>query len=305
VVGTLTLPNFGVAFAATAAPLLLERTLRRRLVVGLLASLVVVIAFYSPHVDDLAQSSRQDYAAPILPFWIVTAPIDQTLTAAFAGIDELLLDPDLWSLAVAIGLALILSASPLLRDARTAAVLGTGVAVTIVLTWATRTSVAPRFFSFLLVPMFMLLASGAAAAIARFAVSGRPIVRTLVAVGVIGYAGLAFVDHMDRIARLPREAVREAAEHIRATAPAATPVFTYVPYPHDLEYYLGRPVDAALTPAGAVRVCDQPEPAIFVSQPWVLRPVSIPCLEREGVRHQRFAQYARGGRIDVWLVPPG
>jgi hypothetical protein len=304
VLGTMTLPHFALAFAATAAVLLTERALRRPLVVGLVGSLLAVVAFYGPHVGDLEQSSRQEYASPIGLPWIVTAPIDQTLLRALAGIDEVLLDPDVWSLLASIALAAVMSASPLLRDRRTALVLGSGVLVTIVVFWAARTNVAPRFFSFLLVPLFILLASGAAAIVARFATSGRPIVRTLLAVSVIAFTGLAFAQHMERVARLPREAVREAGELIRSSAPSTTPVVSYVPYPHDLEYYLGRQVDlAALTPEEAVRVCRVPGDAIYVSQPWILAPATVPCLARAGVRHYRLEQYARGGRIDVWFIP--
>ena len=301
--GTMTLPNFGFAFAATAAILLLERKLRRRLVLGLGISLSAVLGFYAPHFGDLAESSRQEYASPIGLPWIVTAPIDQTLLPALAGIDELLIEPGVGTLLSSIVLALVLSASPLLRDSRTALILGAGVVVTMVGFWATSTNVAPRFFSFLLVPLFVLLASGAAAIVARFATSGRPTVRTLLTVVVIGFAGLAFAEHVERVVRLPREAARDAADMIRSNTPASTPVVAYVPYPHDLEHYLGRPVDAALTPADAARVCALPGEAVYVSQPWLLAPATVPCLEREGVRHHRFEQYARGGRVDVWLIP--
>ena len=303
-VGTMTLPNFGVAFAATAAVLLTNRALRRPLVIGLAGSLLVGVAFYGPHFDDLAQSSRQAYAAPIQPFWILTAPIDQTVVPALTGIDELLVDPDLGSLAIAVALAVVMSASPLFRDRRTAVVIGAGVVVTIVVFWATRTHVAPRFFSFLLVPLFMLLASGAATILARFATTGRPIVRTLLAVCVLALAVLEFAEHIERVAQLPREAAREAAEFVRSSAPASTPVVAYVPYPHDFEYFLGRPVEAALTPAEAVRVCGLREEAIYVSQPWLLPPATVPCLERAGVQQHRFEQYARGREMNVWVIPP-
>jgi hypothetical protein len=303
VVGTMTLPHFGFAFAATAGALVTERALRRRIALGLAASLLVLLAFYGPHLGDLAESSRQEYGSPIEALWIVTAPIDQTVVRALAGIDEATLDHDLGSLVVTVALAVVMGASPLLRDRRAALTLGAGVVLTVAVVWMTRTHVAPRFFSFLLLPLFVLLATGAAVIIARFAGSGRPIVRTTLAVCLMAFAGLEFAEHMSRVARLPREAVREAAEVIRSRAPASTPVVTYVPYPRDLEHYLGRPVDSSLTPTEAVRVCELPEPAIYVSQPWILLPATIPCLRRDGVRHYRVEQYARGGEINVWFIP--
>lgn len=52
-----------------------------------------------------------------------------------------------------------------------------------------------------------------------------------------------------------------------------------------------------------LRMCDNRQAVVYVMQPWLIRPVDVPCVRREGVRHYRFAQYARGGRIDVWLIP--
>jgi hypothetical protein len=303
VAGTMTLPHFAIAFVVTGAALLVQPALRRAWAIGGGLSLLAITAFYAPHLGDLAESSRQDYASPIGLPWIVTAPIDQTLLRALAGIDEVLLDPGVGSLVVTIALAVVLSASPLLRERHTALVLGGGVVVTVVVFWATRTSVAPRFFSFLLVPLCILLASGAAAIVTRFASERRPIVRTLLAVWVIAYAAFGFAEHIERIARLPREAVREAAALIDSSAPASTRVVTYVPYPHDLEHYLGRRVDVALTPTGARRACEGRGPTIYVSQPWILEPATLPCLERAGVQHHSVEQYARGGRIDVWVIP--
>lgn len=44
-VGTLTLPNFGIAFVATGAALLTNSDLRRRAAIGLAASLLVIGAW--------------------------------------------------------------------------------------------------------------------------------------------------------------------------------------------------------------------------------------------------------------------
>jgi hypothetical protein len=39
-------------------------------------------------------------------------------------------------------------------------------------------------------------------------------------------------------------------------------------------------------------------------QPMSIKLVHVPCLDRPGTRHYGLEQYARGGRIDVWFVPP-
>jgi hypothetical protein len=51
-------------------------------------------------------------------------------------------------------------------------------------------------------------------------------------------------------------------------------------------------------------VCGRRTTVAYVMQPFLLKPVAIPCLSRPGVRHYRFPQYARGEEMDVWLVPP-
>lgn len=36
----------------------------------------------------------------------------------------------------------------------------------------------------------------------------------------------------------------------------------------------------------------------------VVGSAQAPCLARDGVRHMSFAQYARGGAIDMWVTAP-
>ena len=53
-----------------------------------------------------------------------------------------------------------------------------------------------------------------------------------------------------------------------------------------------------------VQACSQAETTVLVVQIWLLDAISVPCPEREGIRHTRFDQYARGGAIDMWVIPP-
>jgi len=178
-----------------------------------------------------------------------------------------------------------------------------GVVATIVTLWVTRTHVAPRFFSFLLVPLFILLATGIAAILGRFAATRRLGFRTVIAVITLGLAALSSAPHMEQIIALPRESTGDVAATIRTLAPPSAQVFAYVPYPRDIEFYLGRPVQRPQTPDQARQVCQASRDAILVSQPWLLPPATIPCTQRRGVRHVRFRQYARGGEMNVWFIP--
>lgn len=304
VVGTWTLPHFAVAFLATGVVLAANRRLRRRAAIGLAASALAILAWYAPHLDDIAQSSQQDYALPIEAVWLPTAPIDQILTPALADIDDALVDPGVGSLTIALALALLIGSSSLLRSRTTALVLVTGVLATILAFWATSTNVAPRFLSYLLVPVLILLATGTASILTRFVESRRPLFRTLLAVSLLGVFTVVSVDHLQRIVRLPRDATRDVADAIRDIAPASTPVFAYIPYPEDLESYLGRRVElpGSRNPSG--RICDLPVDAILVTQSWLLLPADFPCTRRPRAEHYVLEQYARGGRMDVWIIPP-
>ena len=66
-----------------------------------------------------------------------------------------------------------------------------------------------------------------------------------------------------------------------------------------------RPVQTPEPAALAAEVCDAASAVSYVFQPLALASVTIPCLERPGVVHHRFWQYARGKEMDVWFVPPG
>lgn len=303
VVGSWTLPHFAIAFLATCAVLVATRELRRRMILGLTTSAVAIVGFYAPHMGDIARGSQQQYASPIDTAWLVTAPIDQILIPALRDLDETLIRPDIASLVAVVGLALVMASSPLLRDRTTALLLAAGVVATILVFWFTNTSVAPRFLSFLLVPLFILLATGAAAILARFVSTRRPVVRTSIAVAMLTFLAIFGLGQLKNVVTLPREATREAASLIRTTMPPSAPVFAFMPYPRDLEFYLGRTVQPEAGDAGQERVCGESVEVALVTQPWILEPPELTCTDRAGVRHYRFRQYARGGRIDVWLIP--
>ena len=303
VLGTLTLPHFGVAFAAMGVVLLGRRAIRRPVVIGLGISLLAILAWYAPHLNDLLHSSRQEYGSRIEGAWIVTAPVDQILLPGLRWIDETLFAPGIGSLVFAVVLLTLIGSSPLLRERFIALVLVASPIAMVVALWLTHTNVAPRFFSFLLVPLFMLLASGIAAIFARSAKTKRVDVRTVIAATTLGLVVLMAAPQLRRITQLPREATSDVAAAIQATAPSA-PVVTYMPYPHDLELLLGRPVTEVWSASELRRACRVRETVAIVTQPWILPPAKIPCIERQGTRHFRFRQYARGGQMDLWLVTP-
>ena len=302
-VGTWTLPHFAIAFGVTGVILLLRPELRTRCIVGAFVALLASVAWYAPHFDGIATSSAQDYGAPIVTRWLVTAPFDQILYPAFASLDENVLNPSLATLVAAAGLVALVGSSPLLRRRGSAFVLCAGVVATVIVFWMTGTQLVPRFLSFLLVPLLILLATGCAFILERLLTKPARL-RTPIVVALLALLTLTSVPLLASVPRSRRDSLREAASVIRENAPSAR-VYAYMPYPEDLAFHLDRLVDQVRLRDGTTVVCGENAPAVLVAQPWFWPPTIVPgCVTRPGTRHYSFEQYARGEMTDVWIVPP-
>jgi hypothetical protein len=301
-VGSLTFPHFVVAFLATGVVLLATPELRTRVAVGSGIALIGSVAWYAPHFDDIAESTAGDYGRQIDTAWILTAPIDQTLVPAVTLLDDAFVEPSFASLLWAIGFVMLSASSPLLRQWQPALILCSGVVATVIAFWATGTYVVPRFLSFLLVPLFMLVATGSASILGRLSTRPAP-VRTVVAIATFGIVAFLAAPHLVDVARMPRDSTREVASAIRRLVPPTTPVFAYVPYPHDLEFHLGGTVHRYRTPSQRAALCRSSTTSVFVEQRFLLPSASTPCLVRART-HMRFRQFARGGYIDLWIIEP-
>jgi hypothetical protein len=171
--------------------------------------------------------------------------------------------------------------------------------VTLVAIWLTDTRVVPRFVSYLLVPLLMLLATGIAR-LAREGVRFR-LLRSAAAVVVVLLAVAGFAAAGD-VLRWPREAWRDAAAVVDNATPSPAVVVVHAYQPDSIAFYSRTPVVTSPEPGEAACV-DRRGVALVVSL-WRQPSIAIPCKERPGVRHMRLSQYARGGFIDVWLIPP-
>jgi hypothetical protein len=303
VLGAWTLPQLSVGFLATVAVLALDRSLRVPALVGLAASVAAIAAWYAPHLGQVQAAATYPDGRRIHTAWLLTAPFDQILSPALLWIEGVVVIPGALSLMLALAAALFIAASPLARRTGTALILTAGPVATVLVLWIGRSYVIPRYLSFLLVPMFVLLATGAAAILGRF-VRREAIARGLVCVAAIAALALNFAHVAPTLVILPKEATRDAADVIGTQAAPGTPVFTRLSLPQGLIFYLGRPVRALHAADATSFVCTSPREVAYVMQPFSLRRLDIPCLRREGVRHFVFKQYTRGDEIDVWLVPP-
>jgi hypothetical protein len=302
-VGTATLPQFGIAFVVTGVALLLVPEVRRRVVVGLAVTLLALGAWYAPHLGEVGSASRIEDGVRIDTWWVWTAPIDQILLPALIWIDGTALVAGLVWLPLVVLAAAIMAASPLLRSRATAAVLASGPVATIVVLWIARAYVIPRYLSYLLVPLFILVATGAASLLrGRSRTAIVPTVAVLVTAVVLT---IRFGSLAPDVMRLPREANRDAAEAVISSEPPRITVIAHARNPRNIEHYLGRPVTRLEPDAIPAAVCAHARPIAYVLQPFAIEPVDVPCLTRPGVVRRHFEQYTRGDETTVWIVPPG
>lgn len=302
VAGTFTLPQFGIAFLATAIAVATSTDLRRRTVIASGLSTAAILAWYAPHVGEIRSASQIEDGVQIGFPWLLTAPIDQILIPALVWIDGTALVAGLvWLPLVALSVVVVAS-SPLLQDQRAALILCAGPCATVIALWASSAYVIPRYLSFLLVPLFVLVATGAASIFERLRVQPA-LLRTVACLVVIVVLVGRFAAVAPDVVALPREAHRNAADAIASRTGPSTPVLAYMRNPWNLAFYLDRPV-VDLDSADVSRaVCNARSAVVYVMQPFALDEVEVPCLDRPGVRHVRFKQYARGGEMNVWFVP--
>jgi len=115
---------------------------------------------------------------------------------------------------------------------------------------------------------------------------------------------VVFASTAAQVTRLPREAHRDAAALIKDQTSPNPPVFVHTLRPGDLAFYLKAPARAPRASNLASRVCSDQREVVLVVQPYRVRPIRVPCLNRVGVRHYRLRQYSRGDEINVWFIPP-
>ena len=240
VLGAWTLPQLSIAFLTTGAVLLLDSPTRRPAAIGLAASIVAIAAWYAPHSGAVETAAQIPDGVRIGFPWVITAPMDQVVLPALIWIDGTALVAGAIWLPLVVLVVVVAAASPLLRDWRSALILCAGAFVTGAALWIEQAYVIPRYLSFLLAPLFILLATGAAALLQRL--PGRPaLVRTAVCLVAVVILGARFVVVAPDVVGLPREAHRDVAEAIQR-GPPGTPVVAYMRNPSNLEFYLGRSV---------------------------------------------------------------
>ncbi len=303
VLGTWTLPQVGIAVTATAAVLLFDERTRRASAVGLAIVLAATAVWYVPHADAIKTFSDLEDGVQIGFPWVITAPIDQVVIPALLWIDGTALVAGVIWLPLVLVVAIVGARSPFLRKRLTAAALLASPVATVVVLWIVDAYVIPRYLSYLLVPLFIVVATGAARTL-QSAGEKKAVVGPMICLVAIGLLAARFVILAPDVVGHPREALRDTAAVVDAGSPA-TPVLAYMRHAQaNLGFYTERPIEQLDEQHVAARVCNRRRPVFYVEQIDAIEPVAVPCLSRPGARLTVLHQYARGGKISVWLVPP-
>jgi hypothetical protein len=300
-VGTLTLPNFGVAFVATVLPLLTVPRLKRDIVLGLLASGAVITVFYLPHLGAILDNSHQKFGAPLPWHGLVTGPIAAFFLPAFLLPLSLATPKGIVMFAFVVGL--VLAGISRLRDQGSLLQpmsFVSGIVVTFALIWAARLYLEPRFVSFLLVPLLMLVSIGLRDLLRT---KRHAVVRVLArstAITTVLLVSLLFIYWSNILTRKPLNASKEAAQAASIFAAQGAEVYVRGVHPEDVHFYLkSYPVRSNWR-----TICHARQKVVLVNLPFRLRAPTLPCLNRSGVDHERFVQWGDGGAaIDVWYLP--
>ena len=106
-----------------------------------------------------------------------------------------------------------MAASPLARKRVPALLLTAGPVAAVVLLWVGQAYVIPRYLSYLLVPLLVLLASGMAAIFGRVR-KRKATLRALLCLLVLVALAFNFANVAPNLVRLPKEAMRDAADAV-------------------------------------------------------------------------------------------
>ncbi len=312
-VGTATLPVFGVAFVGQALPLMAVREARIRVATVVGAVGLGALLLYAPSLGDIIESTEQQFGRPLPWHGPFTALATDLLGPNVQIVSRAAQPPALPDATVAAdnaiaGALALVGAILLWRSGKR--MLDALVAVPILCTFAVLAlagyGVEPRFVSFLLLHSIVLAACGAVGLVGAAPRWARPVVIA----GAVAAAGFGLVHAVqlgDDLHDLPHENFKQAAAVARAHG-AAT-VLTDGTRPAGLQYYLGR-TNVVTLPAAELerRFCSGGEGFVYIDQPYRPRPEEEPppdvrCLRQRGAKLVRVHQLDRGGRLDVWAVP--
>lgn len=312
--GIMSLPIFSLPYLSSVVALLWDRATRRIAVLSVAIVGVMSVAYLAPVVRDLRPGPGQRVGNEL------------SISAPITGWVEDLMKPsvDLAIPCIDIGgncrpratdglryvllaTLVLLGGMQLVHEGRRAQLrlLMCPVVGTYGGLWLLHAQVVPRFTSYLLVPLAVLIGYGVVGAL-RLVANSRARLVVSGALGIVAVVTVAqFSSLANRETRLPVENYAAMAD-IVADAPSL-PVFAAINPQSQvgLDYYLSRPYTQEFPAALERRFCAR-ERLIFIDYPFFSLPIDLSCLEREGVRRIDIPQLGLPGcchsTITVWIA---
>jgi hypothetical protein len=296
-VGIATYPLFALAFASQAIALLVRRELRWPIIVGSAVYAGAAVLFYGPFWDVITHGSltteKSGYDWLDAPFSDLARPSLATVMP-----DWLANTP---SLATIFGLLVVLGGRWLWRRRDRTALLQLTVPVVVssVALMAFRILHIPRYGSFLLVYVIVLMALGVVELsnlVWRYRALRPLIVLITAALILIGSGNV-----VEQTRRLPYENFKAVGQIVNRSE--IERVTTNSSSPQGLQYYIG-PTRLEVQEASALTrlFCYHPGAFIFVDHNFRSADPDLTCLQLRGSAPVHVPQETRGS-IDVWLMP--
>lgn len=307
--GVLTLPVFVLPYTLAALGLLLEPRLRARLLIGLVASGLVALAWFSPMLGEIVEDSSQQFGVKVPWHGFVTMFLNQLLFPIFglllpgvSGIARgartivtLIWHGVTWALFVMGALWLWRNGRARLVGMLALMTMGTYLVLAALGMWAVN-----RFLSYLSLPLFVLLALGIENSVRQLPKTGRRVAVAGLA-GIAAWSLVAFYPLADAVTHVPFEAVKEASE--LANASGADLVVTNSARPDGFRYYLEiSPTIMTPVELESLFCTDNASGYVFLDHPFRAEEVDTSCLEENDAFRVRLEQRGRGQLIDVWFV---
>lgn len=301
--GIATLPVFVLPFVGQ----ILAVTLRRGRRLGAILVLLVVTAgslwFYRDLLPQILAAREQRFGAPLVlgkaliaPFFDLLVPVSSTA-------------PRRMSTAAAIMGAVFVAFGAWRLVRRNELGLLANVALPVVTTylalWALHLYVVPRFTSYLLFNLLLLLALGIVQAGQRIAAQVGAAATAFLASMVVGFVLVPFYLLVRESHAIPIEAYKDVAVLIRTLGieRGVTNSLYSVGFDHYLPRFLEYPPPGRL-PAS---ICGASERVAFVDYPLRGNGADTGCLARQDVTRYAVPQRAGGreGWMTVWIIEPG
>jgi hypothetical protein len=313
-VGIWTLPVFVLAFVAHGAVVFVQRTRRVSVVVATAAVGVISLLFYAALVDDVVRSSNQRFGR-LLPWnGFLTGPFDDIARRQVSNLvpGQIEWMTERWFVAVVCVVVIGLSIRRLLRIGEglvlahlVVPIVGTYLVLTI-----GRFYVSPRFVSFLLPYVLLLLALGIWEAVDLVRRTSMLTPLVLVGVVLVAIVGTRHVtQHVGRLAALPYENPKEAAAVARGTGIDA--VLTHSSGAEGLQFYLGSEQLRFITGQEQLDriLCFGRAPFVYIDHSGDGEPptTNSRCLRTRGatlvrIPQERHSAIGSRERFEVWVV---